>query len=144
MKYNRTRPAPGQLELIQKKLWIAFAIAIVSFAVMSSLPVPVAGLGFGVLALCYNGFQIFEWFTNSLEHGDIWRMNLRKNIEAKYNIRLPRIPEVTERNPQPIKFTHDGTEYTMLFRQDEETFEPFIFPESGQQSVNPEIFLRNK
>lgn len=143
MKYNPTRPAPGQLGLIQKKLWISFTIAVVTFAIMSSLPVPVAGLGFGALALFYSVWQTFEWFTNSLQHGDIWRMNLRKNIIAKYNIELPRIPDVTVSNPQPIKFTHDGTEYTMLFRQDDTTFEPFIFPEAGQQSINPEIFLRN-
>jgi hypothetical protein len=143
VKYNPTRPEPGQIELIQKKLWIAFAIAVISFAVMSSLPVPVAGLGFGVLALCYSGFQVFEWFTNSLQHGDIWRMNLRKNIESKYDIELPRIPDVTKNDMQPIKFTHQGTEYNMLFNQDKETFEPYIFPDASQQSINPEMFLKN-
>lgn len=142
MKYNPTRPKPGKLELIQKKIWISLAIAVVSFVVMSSLPVPVAGLGLGVIALCYSGFQVFEWFTNSLQHGDIWRINLRKNIESKYDIKLPRIPDITKETSQTIRFTHQGTEYNMLFHQDRETFEPYIVPDANQQSINPEMFLK--
>lgn len=142
MKYNPTHPKPEQMKLIQTKIWISFAIAVVAFAVMSSLPVPVAGLGFGALALFYSIWQVFEWFTNSLKHGDIWRINLRKNIESKYDIELPRIPDVTATKLQAIRFIHQGTEYNMLFGQDRDTFEPFILPDDSQESINPEIFLK--
>lgn len=144
MTYLPTRPAPGQIEKIRLKFWVSFALIIVFLAIMSSLPTPVVGLGLAGVVLIYNIFQAHEWFHNSLSNGDIWRMNMRKNIEAKYDIELPRIPDVTQNDFQPLKFSHQRVEYTMLFNQDNTTFEPFIFPDASYQGHNPEKFLRTK
>lgn len=94
------------------------------------------------LALIGTDTFLFFAYLHTSKHGDIWRINLRSNIMAKYAIELPALPDENVDGEQPINFKADGIDYKMSFYQDLKTFEPFIVPGNYPETVDPKKFER--
>lgn len=96
----------------------------------------------GTLVLIGADTFFFFAYMDTSKHGDRWRINLRSNIEAKYAIELPKLPDENIDGEQPINFKADGIDYKMSFYQDPKTFEPFIVQGNYPETVDPKKFER--
>lgn len=139
MEFKPTRPTEQQTKSARNMLLGSLAFTVVFGVLLFSKTSPtVAIILLGVVI--FSDSFLFWKFIHMTNHGDIWRINLRNNIEKKYDIELPRIPDGKVDTEQPLHFKHNGTSYTMAYSQDPKTFEPFITVGNYPVDVDPKTF----
>lgn len=141
MQYKPTRSTPEQKKSAKIALLSSLAGTVLGIFFMFNALDPTAAI-IGTLVLIGADTFFFLGYMHTSKHGDIWRINLRSNIEAKYAIELPKLPDENIDGEQPINFKADGIDYKMSFYQDAKTFEPFIVPGNYPVTADPKRFER--
>lgn len=139
MDFKPTRPSPEQTAKARNLFLMSLAGTVAGGILLFSMAAPMVAIIALGLVLCSDAFLFFN-LIHMTNHGDIWRINLRSNIEKKYAIELPRIPDGRIDTEQPLSFKVDGVDYTMSYYQDPKTFEPFIVAGNYPVDVDPRTF----
>lgn len=139
MQFKPTRPSQEQTRKARNAFLGSISATILFGVLLFSMVSPTIAIIMLGVVLCSDVFLFFN-LMDMTNHGDIWRINLRNNIESKYNIELPRIPDGKIDTEQPLSFKVNGVSYTMSYYQDPKTFEPFIVAGNYPVDVDPKTF----